>query len=92
MCPSSNVQTGAVPSIDRHPVREYFDRGLRVTVNTDNRLMSNTTMTKELALCCEHLEFDLHEIKKLILNGFKSAFLRYPERKALIAEALDALL
>lgn len=91
MCPSSNVQTGAVPSIDRHPVREYFDRGLRVTVNTDNRLMSNTTMTKELALCCEHLEFDLHEIKKLILNGFKSAFLRYPERKALIAEALDAL-
>ncbi len=91
MCPTSNVQTGAVASIDRHPIREYFDRGLRVTVNTDNRLMSNTTMTNELALCCEHLHFDLDEIKKLILNGFKSAFLRYPERKALIAEALAAL-
>jgi adenosine deaminase len=91
MCPTSNVQTGAVSSIDRHPIREYFDRGLRVTVNTDNRLMSNTTMTQELALCCEHLRFDLDEIKKLILNGFKSAFLRYPERKALIAEALAAL-
>jgi adenosine deaminase len=91
MCPTSNVQTGAVPSIDLHPIREYFDRGLRVTVNTDNRLMSNTTMTNELALCCEHLGFDLEEIKKLILNGFKSAFLRYPERKALIAEALAAL-
>jgi len=91
MCPTSNVQTGAVPSIDRHPIREYFERGLRVTVNTDNRLMSNTTMTNELALCCEHLGFDLEEIKKLILNGFKSAFLRYPERKALIAEALAAL-
>jgi adenosine deaminase len=91
MCPTSNVQTGAVSSIDRHPIREYFERGLRVTVNTDNRLMSNTTMTNELALCCEHLGFDLEEIKKLILNGFKSAFLRYPERKALIAEALAAL-
>jgi adenosine deaminase len=91
MCPTSHVQTGAVSSIDRHPIREYFDRGLRVTVNTDNRLMSNTTMTQELALCCEHLRFDLDEIKKLILNGFKSAFLRYPERKALIAEALAAL-
>ena len=91
MCPTSNVQTGAVSSIDRHPIREYFDRGLRVTVNTDNRLMSNTTMTQELALCCEHLRFDLDDIKKLILNGFKSAFLRYPERKALIAEALAAL-
>jgi adenosine deaminase len=91
MCPTSNVQTGAVASIDLHPIREYFDRGLRVTVNTDNRLMSNTTMTNELVLCCEHLGFDLEEIKKLILNGFKSAFLRYPERKALIAEALAAL-
>ena len=91
MCPTSNVQTGAVSSIDQHPIREYFDRGLRVTVNTDNRLMSNTTLTDELALCCEHLDFTLEEIKKLILNGFKSAFLVYPERKALIGEALAAL-
>lgn len=91
MCPTSNVQTGAVTSIERHPIREYFDRGLRVTVNTDNRLMSNTTMTDELALCCEHLRFSLEDIKKVVLNGFKSAFLRYPERKALIGEALSAL-
>ena len=48
-------------------------------------------MTDELALCCEHLDFTLEEIKKLILNGFKSAFLVYPERKALIGEALAAL-
>ncbi len=91
MCPTSNVQKGAVPSIERHPLREYFDRGLRVTVNTDNRLMSNTTMTDELVLCSEHLDFDLSDIKKLVLNGFKSAFLRYPERKAMIAEAIAAL-
>jgi adenosine deaminase len=91
MCPTSNVQTGAVDSIEEHPIREYFDRGLRVTVNTDNRLMSDTTMTQELALLVEHLGFDLEEIKKLLLNGFKSAFLRYPERKALIGEANEAL-
>ena len=91
MCPTSNVQTGAVDSIERHPIREYFDRGLRVTVNTDNRLMSNTTMTDEIELLVDRLGFDLEEVKKLLLNGFKSAFLRYPERKALIAEASEAL-
>jgi adenosine deaminase len=91
MCPTSNVQTGAVNSIEEHPIREYFDRGLRVTVNTDNRLMSDTTMTDELELLVDRLGFDLEEIKKLLLNGFKSAFLRYPERKALIAEASAAI-
>ena len=89
--PTSNVQTGAVASIEKHPVREYFDRGLRVTINTDNRLMSGTTVTDELALCCAHHDFTLEEIKKVVLNGFKSAFLHYPERKALIDEALKAL-
>jgi adenosine deaminase len=91
MCPTSNVQTGAVDSIEEHPIREYFDRGVRVTVNTDNRLMSDTTMTGEIELLVERLGFDLEEVKKLLLNGFKSAFLRYPERKALIAEASEAL-
>jgi adenosine deaminase len=91
MCPTSNVQTGAVPSIELHPIREYFDRELRVTVNTDNRLMSNTTVTHELALCSDHLDFDLAEIKKLVLNGFKSSFLHYTERKAMIDEAITAL-
>ena len=48
-------------------------------MNTDNRLMSDTTMTNELALLDEHLEFNLEDVKKLLMNGFKSAFLRYPE-------------
>lgn len=91
MCPTSNVQTGAVESIELHPIREYFARNVRVTVNTDNRLMSATTVTDELALCVERLDFDLDDVKKLLLNGFKSAFLRYDLRKALISEALDAL-
>lgn len=91
MCPTSNVQTGAVESIELHPIREYFARNVRVTVNTDNRLMSATTVTDELALCVDRLDFDLDDVKKLLLNGFKSAFLRYDLRKALIGEALEAL-
>ena len=85
------LSPGAVDTIEEHPIREYFDRGLRVTVNTDNRLMSATTMTDELVLLVERLRFDLEEIRKLLMNGFKSAFLRYPERKALIAEASEAV-
>jgi adenosine deaminase len=91
MCPTSNVQTGAVESIELHPLRDYYERGARVTVNTDNRLMSGTTMTDELAVCVDHLGFDLEDLKKVILNGFKSAFLRYQDRKALIGEAIEAL-
>lgn len=91
MCPTSNVQTGAVESIELHPIREYFERNVRVTVNTDNRLMSNTTVTDELQVCVERLDFDLEDVKKLLLNGFKSAFLRYDLRKALIGEALEEL-
>jgi adenosine deaminase len=48
-------------------------------------------MTDEIELLVDRLDFDLEQIKKLLLNGFKSAFLRYPERKALIAEANEAL-
>ncbi len=91
MCPTSNVQTGAVESIEDHPIREYFDENLRVTINTDNRLMSGTTMTRELELVSGRLGFTLEEIRKLLLNGFKSAFLRYPERKRLIGEAIQEL-
>ncbi len=91
MCPTSNVQTGAVESIETHPLKEYHERGARVTVNTDNRLMSGTTMTQELALCVDRMDFSLEDLKKVILNGFKSAFLRYQERKALIGEAIEEL-
>ncbi|HUP18399.1 MAG TPA: adenosine deaminase [Gemmatimonadota bacterium] len=91
MCPTSNVQTGAVESIEQHPLRRYHEEGVRVTVNTDNRLMSGTTMTDELAVCVEHLDFGLDDLKKILLNGFKSAFLRYQDRKALIEEAIGAL-
>ncbi len=87
ICASSNVQTGAVPSLASHPLRFYFDYGLRVTVNTDNRLITDTTVTKELWLLHQHLGFTLAELTALIISGFKSAFLPYRERAEMIADA-----
>ncbi len=83
-CPSSNVQTGAVKDLATHPLRLYFDLGLRVTVNTDNRLITDTSVSKELFLVHKHMNFTLQEIRQLVLNGFKSAFLPFHERRALL--------
>jgi adenosine deaminase len=77
VCPSSNVQTGAVPAIDQHPIRFLYNFGVRVTVNTDNRLITDTTVSKELYLVHRHLGFNLDEIRQLIIWGFKSAFLPF---------------
>lgn len=84
-CPSSNVQTGAVPDLASHPIRFYFDYGLRVTVNTDNRLITDTTVTKELWLLHKHLAFTLEDLTTMIVSGFKSAFLPYKEKADLLA-------
>ena len=87
ICLTSNVQTRAAASYEAHPLRAYFDRGLNVVLNTDNRLMSGTTLTDEYALAAEHLDFDLAELSRIALNGFESAFLPYEERQRLVARA-----
>ncbi len=90
-CLTSNVDVGAVSSLEQHPLKFYFDQGLRVTVNTDNRLMSDTSVTRELMLAQEKLGFNRHEIDDLIIMGFKSAFLPYRERRQLLAKVLNAI-
>ena len=87
ICLTSNVQTRVAASYAAHPLREYFDRGLNVVLNTDNRLMSGTTLTDEYALAAEHLGFDLAELSRIALNGFESAFLPYEERARIVAHA-----
>lgn len=84
MCITSNVQTKAVDKFEHHPVKFYFDLGLRVTINTDNRLISNTTLTDEYMLAIKQYHFEANELKYLILNGFKSAFLPLKEKVELI--------
>jgi adenosine deaminase len=86
VCPSSNIQTRAATSWDTHPVDFFVDYGLRVTINTDNRLMSDTSVTKELHLCHRHYGWSLQTIKEIIIAGFKSAFMPYREKADLVAE------
>ena len=69
------MQTRAATSWETHPVDFYVDYGLRVTINTDNRLMTDTTVTKELQLCHQHYGWSLQTIKEIIIAGFKSAFI-----------------
>jgi adenosine deaminase len=81
-CPSSNVQTGAVRDLASHPIKLYHDLGLRVTVNTDNRLITDTTVSRELWLCHTQLGMTVADIKRIILNGFKAAFLPFHLKQA----------
>jgi len=81
ICLSSNVQTGAVPSIDLHPLPIYYHKGLRVTLNTDNRLIGDTTVTDELMMAHEAFGFSMLDLKMILMNGFKSMFQPYAIRK-----------
>ena len=91
VCLTSNVQTRVADSYEAHPLREYFDRGLNVTLNTDNRLMSGTTLTDEYVHAAEQLGFTVDELAGIALNGFESAFLPWEERLMLIEEASDKI-
>jgi adenosine deaminase len=84
VCLSSNLQTRAVPSIRQHPFHYYFKQGLRVTLNTDSRLISATTASDELALAARAFRLSPYELKKIIINGFKSAFLPYSEKARML--------
>src|SRR5688500_9313143 len=91
ICLTSNVQTRVAESYAAHPLREYFDRGLNVTLNTDNRLMSGTTLTDEYVFAAEHMGFSMDELAGIALNGFESAFLPWEERIVLIEDASDEI-
>jgi adenosine deaminase len=83
---TSNVQTRAVPELAAHPLRRYYDEGLVVSLNTDNRLMSATTLTEEYWRAHRELDFDWDELCDLALMGFESAFLSFEEKVSLIEE------
>ncbi len=86
MCLSSNIQTRAVRNLKEHPCGDYFRQGLRVTLNTDNRLMSATTVSEEIALAARAFRFSPYEVKRIILNGFKSGFMPYPQKARMLRE------
>ena len=84
-CLTSNLQTRAIPSIDAHPLRKYFEAGLQVSINTDNRLMSGTDLVSEYLLAARHLDFTFDELMRLARQGFTNAFLPDAEKQALLA-------
>jgi adenosine deaminase len=88
MCPASNVQTGAAASIAEHPIGLLTDLRFRVTVNTDNRLMSRTSMTAEMTSLVEAFGYGLDDLQWFTVNAMKSAFLPFDERLALIDEVI----
>jgi len=91
ICLTSNVQTRAVESYERHPLRQYFDRGLVVTLNTDNRLISGTSLTEEYGKAHRHQAFTWAELKDLARMGFESAFLRRPEKLEFLTRLEDEI-
>jgi adenosine deaminase len=91
VCLTSNVQTHATSSLEAHPLPEYVRRGLNVVLNTDNRLMSGTTLTDEYHLASQGLGLSFDELARIALNGFESAFLGWNERQALLARAESAI-
>ena len=88
MCPSSNVQTGAARSIAEHPFDLLARLRFRVTVNTDNRLMSDTTMTQEMARLVEAFGYGWSDLERFTINAMKSAFIHFDERLAIIDEVI----
>ncbi|MBL8950834.1 MAG: adenosine deaminase [Myxococcaceae bacterium] len=84
VCPTSNVQTGAVENLKSHPLKFYFDYGLRVTINTDNRLITDTTATKEYWTAHKELDLSLEDITTIMVSGFKSAFLPFREKQDML--------
>ncbi|HLR99098.1 MAG TPA: adenosine deaminase [Mycolicibacillus parakoreensis] len=88
MCPSSNVQTGAVASIAAHPFDLLARARFRVTVNTDNRLMSDTTMSKEMLVLAETFGYGWSDLERFTINAMKSAFIPFDERLAIIDDVI----
>ncbi|WP_018218527.1 adenosine deaminase [Salinispora vitiensis] len=88
LCPSSNVQTGAALSIADHPIGLLRDLRFRVTVNTDNRLMSGTSMSREMALLVDAFGYGWRELQWLTINAMKSAFIPFDQRLQIIDEVI----
>lgn len=88
ICLSSNVQTGAVSNLESHPFKYYLRHKFRITLNTDNRLMSATTVTDEHWLAVERFGLEFSDLEKIAINGMKSAFIRYDHRCEVIFDVL----
>jgi adenosine deaminase len=81
VCPISNVKTGVYNSIKEHPVKEYFDKGLMITINSDDPVMFNTSINKEYITLYNELDFSLKDLKKISMSGIEASFLSNIEKE-----------
>ncbi|MED4600403.1 adenosine deaminase [Paenibacillus validus] len=86
LCPVSNIQTKAVSGWEAYPIKQYFEQGLTLTVNTDNPTVSGTTITQEYQTIAEKFHFTLHELAAIVMNGVDAAFLEPREKRILKAD------
>jgi adenosine deaminase len=86
LCPTSNVNTGAAASVKEHPITLLKDLRFRVTVNTDNRLMSNTSMSQEMTALVQQAGWTLGDLRWTTINALKSAFIPFDQRLDIIEE------
>jgi len=86
MCPISNIRTGVIPSIDQHPIRRYFDRGIAVTVNTDDPKMFGSSLAVEYKNLVDYLGFSINDIHSIILQGVRGSWLPEGKKNKLIFE------
>jgi adenosine deaminase len=86
MCPTSNVQTGAAKDYASHPIGALEELRFRVTINTDNRLMSNTSMSNEMVQITDAFDWTFLDLQRVTVNALKSSFIPFEERLAIIEE------
>jgi adenosine deaminase len=91
ICPTSNVQTHVVPSLEEHPLVRYVEAGVPVTINTDNRLFSRTTVTDELLRVHQVCGIGADDLLEIVLNGFRYSFLPWEEKLDLLSEVMEEL-
>jgi adenosine deaminase len=88
LCPTSNLQTGAVKDMKSHPIGLLAKLRFRVTINTDNRLMSRTSMTNEMQQVVSTFDWTFQDLQRVTINALKSAFIPFDERLKIIEEVV----
>jgi len=91
VCPTSNVQTRNVQNLESHPLRQYVALGIPITVNTDNRLFSRTSVTRELWRVHTEAEVPAHHMREIVLNGFRFSFMPWDEKQQMLRSVLEEL-
>ena len=84
MCPTSNIKTGVLDKIENHPIRDYYDQGINITINTDDYGFFDSSLSSEFEICSKVFHFSTDELEELVLNAAKSCFLPAIEKHELI--------